>query len=806
MTTFWQDVKYGVRRLAQSPGFTVLATLSLVLGVTVNSAVFSLVDGIWLRSMPFADPGRVIRIFGSTPRYKHGGLSRPDYLDLRQQMQSISGLATNDRHGAVLVVDDEPEELRADFVSRNFFEVLGVRPYLGRFFSETDEAALKDTPTVVLSHRLWQRRFGGDPDVVGKTIELTWRPVTVLAIASPHFGGLERTNPADVWFPVENFGIDTSRDDRYLSLFGRLKLGATVRQAQAEAETIFRRLDLRDAASHAPLGAVVQTEAEVQFERTGPLSLLLLGIVGTVLLLACANVASLLLARAEARGLEMSVRAALGGSRWRLVRQLLTESFVLALVAAPLSLLLARLFLVVLPALLPPEAVGPLTRLTHWDGRVVAFACAISLLSIIVFGLVPALHASKSDLAGAMKGDRAVRQPGRRPHGLNLLVVGQASVALVLVAVAGLLLRSLLSCYTTDLGFPKKEILLVQLSVRGGERGKTMQRQLKERVLALPGVKRVSVACVVPFSPSGLGASQKVFLLDRPASTPEEGWSVHFNAVDPDYFGVLGIALLRGRPFGERDDASGPRVMLINETMARCFWPHADPIGQWVRLESPAGEMVQIIGIVRDTKLASIADTPEPYLFLPLAQYYRHEVMSAATLLAETGIDAASLMGPVRAELRTLGIKPSRSDISTMNGYVRAHLSGEEFLVKIAGAVGLLDLLLASLGLYGVVAYAVSRRTREIGIRMALGARRREVLWLVLKRGMALPALGASLGVPIALAVGHTIRGLLYGVSPLDPLVLLVSLAMFLVVALLACYIPARRAARIDPMVALRYE
>ncbi len=655
---------------------------------------------------------------------------------------------------------------------------------------------------VVLSYRLWQRRFGGDPDLVGKPIELTGRLVTVLGIASPRFSGLNRLSPADVWYPNENYRVTSSREERYLSVVGRLKPDATVKQAQAEAETIFRRLDLRDAASHTPLGAVVQTEADVQFARTGPLGLLLLGIVGTVLLLACANVASLLLARAETRGLEMSVRAALGGSRWRLVRQLLAESLVLAFVAAALSLLLARLLLIVLPVLLPPNAVLPIARLVHWDGRVVVFTCAISFLSILFFGLAPALHASKFDLAPAMKGDRAGREPGRRHHGLNLLVVGQATVALVLVTVAGLLMRSLLASYAADLGFSKKEILLVQISTGNEEQGTRVYRQLKERVLALPGVKRASIARVVPFSPSGLGASQKVFLPDRPASTPQEGWSVRFNAVDPDYFGLLGIPLLRGRAFDERDDKPGPQVMLVNETMAKGFWPNEDPVGQWVRLGSPTGDLVQIIGVVRDTKIVNVNDAPAPYLFLPRAQHYHWE----AILLAESGVPAATLVGPVRAELKALGIKPAKSDIGTMKDYIRLRLAVPEFLAGIVGVIGLLDLGLASLGLYGVVAYAVSRRTREIGIRMALGARRREVLLLILKRGMALPALGAALGVPIVLAVGHTIRGLLYGVSPLDPLAILASLAVFLAVALLACYLPARRAARIDPMVALRYE
>jgi predicted permease len=505
MTTLWQDIRYAFRRLVKSPGLTAVAALSLVLGVTVNSAVFSLVDGIWLRSMPFADPGRVVRIFGSTPDRKQGNLSYPDYLDLREQMQSVAGLATNDRRGATLMADDEPQDLRADIVSWNFFDVLGIRPHLGRFFSEADEAVLKGTPTVVLSHRLWQRCFGADPNLVDGPIELTGRLVTVLGIAPPGFGGLERLNPADVWYPAEDYPSLFSRDERFLSVVGRLKPGATVQQTQAEAETIFRRQDLRDARSHAPLRALVQTEASVQFERTGSLGLLLLGTAATVLLLTCANVASLSLARAEVRAPEMAVHAALGGSRWRLVRQLLAESLLLALIATVLSLPLAHWLIAAWPAVLPPDAAVPIAQRVHWDGRVVVFTCTIALFSIVLFGLAPAWHASRPDLTPTLKGGQAWRTPGRRHGGLNFLVVGQTAVALVLVAVAGLLVRSLLTCYDADLGFEKKEILLVSLTTGNEEHGRMVHRQLRERVQALPGVKRVSVA----FQPERLGGLTK---------------------------------------------------------------------------------------------------------------------------------------------------------------------------------------------------------------------------------------------------------------------------------------------------------
>jgi predicted permease len=803
LDTLAQDVRFGVRILKRNPAVAVIAVASLALGLTLNSAVFSLVDGLWLRARPFADPSRVVRLFGGTPRYKHGDLSFMDCLDLRAQMQSVTDLAFNERRGALLDSEEGPELLRADTVSRNFFSVLGVKPYLGRFFSETDAPDLKNTPAVVLSHRLWLRRFRADTRLIGQPVVLSGRSEIVLGIAPPNFNGLERLNPAEVWYPFETRTVGTSRNDRWLDAVGRLKTGCTVEQARAEAEAIFRRLELKDAASGAPLRAVVRTEASYQFEQTGTLGLLLLGIVGTVLLLACANVSSLLLARAEARAREMAMRSALGGSRWRLVRQLLAESLVLALIAGAASLLLGKWLTSAWPSLLPAEMVGPVGLVVHFDGRVVGFTAALSCLTLFLFGLVPALYASKVDLLSTLKQDVAPGVPGRKHAGLNVLVVGQMCVALVLVSMAALLTRSLWACYAADLGFEKREILLVMVSRSGGEkRDRMFHRQFKERVLALPGVKRVSVSSVVPFSPSGTGMSQMVFPPEDPGATAESGRSVRYNTVDPDYFGLLGIPVLRGRGFTERDDRGSPRIMVINETMARSYWPNQDALGQTVRLGSPTNAPVEIVGVVRDTRLNSIQEKPAPYLYLPLAQHDRWQCY----FLVESALDASALAGPVRSELGALGRKPTRSDISTIKGFIHDKLSEEQFVAQATGVLALLGLALASVGLYGVLAYAVSRRTREIGIRMALGAQRREVLRMVLRRGLVLALAGLAVGLPVSLAVGYLVRGLLYGVSPLDPYCLGAAGLLLLIVAGVASYVPARRATKVDPIVALRYE
>lgn len=805
MTYFINDLKYGLRMLAKSPGFTTVAIVSLALGITLNSAIFSVVDGMWLRSMPFADPARVVRLFAGTPQYQRGGLSFPDYLDLREQMQSLLGLATVDRRGAHLAGEEGPEMLSAHVVSRSFFTVLGIRPYLGRFFLEEDDPAIRNTPVVVLSYRLWKRRFGGDTSIVGKPIELTARSVIVMGIAPPAFYGLERLNPADVWYPEETWGEDrTSREDRWLSVVGRLKPGYTVPQAQAEAETIFRRLDLRDAASGAALRALVLTEARLAYLASGGTGLSLMGLVGMILLIACANVAGLLLARAEVRGREIAVRTALGGRRLRLIRQLLTECLLLALIAAIISLLFARWIISTLPALLP-SYLGRVALLVRLDARVVAFTAAVSLLTVFLFGLAPALHISRPNIVPVLNGNVDLSRLGRKRSGLNALVIGQMSLALVLVLAATVMTRSLLKYLTADVGFDKRDILLVRLGASdNADEGRLFYRELKERVLALPGVKQVSVARVAPFSPSGTGASKMVFLAEgRPSTGPQDqADKIRFNTVDVDYFRLLGIPLLRGRTFTDHDDKSSAKVMVINDMMAKTFWPNEDPIDKYVQLAGTPAEPVQIIGVVQDSRWDNVEEQPEPHLYLTLSQEYSWE----AILLARAALDPITLVRPVRVVLKDLGVTPSRSDVSTMAQYIRAKFVEQEDQTKMLVFLGLLGLGLASLGLYGVLAYAVNRRTQEIGIRMALGARRGDILRTVVWRGCSLVLVGAMIGLPIALAVVQILRGSVYAVRPIDPASIGVSLIVLLAVALLASYLPARRAARIDPMVALRYE
>jgi len=792
--------------LVRNPSLAAVAVFSLSAGITFTSVMFSLVDGMWLRPSPFKDTDRVIRVFASSERHRYSGFSYPDFLELQRQMQSLSGLAAVQYRGANLFREELSEQLIVAVVSRNFFSVLGIRPHLGQFFSEDDETALKGEPVVVLSHDLWQRSFGGNPDVVGKPIRLSGRSVVVMGIAPPSFSGARRMVPSDVWYPIETWGRPAeraTRDVRAFDLVGRLCPSYTVRQAQAEAETIFKRLDLKEPATRMDQQALVLSEARFQYEGSALYSLLPMGIVSAVLLIACANVSGLLLAKAEVRRREMAIRLALGAGRARLVRQLLTEGILLSLIAVAVSLLLAHWMISSLPAILPPR-LASVDFGARLDVRVVAFTVIIGVLTTLLFSLAPALYASRPALVPVLKGDLVPSGPRRKCDGLNALVVSQLALALILTTLASLLVKSLFKCHASDLGFDKKKkILLADLGPPGDEEYvRTFYRQLKERLRALPGVKRVSLARCVPFSLIGGGVTQKVFLSPDRTSAGAGGWAIKFNLVDPEYFRTMGIQILRGRDFNEHDGHSGQRAVMINDTMAKRFWPKEDPIGKWIRIGDANSEPAQIVGLVQGGKYNAIDEPPEPYFYIPFAQMYWVEM----TLIVETAVDPAALVHPVRKEIRSLSKTIDLYPMNTMQEYVRSAMFVWDVMTKLLTFLGLLGLGLASIGLYGLISYAVNRRTQEIGIRMALGAQRRDVLKTVMRRGGWLVVIGVALGLPIALASAHVLRGFLYEVRPVDPAVVALSVVVLLGVAALATYLPARKATKVDPMVALRYE
>jgi predicted permease len=804
MQAVWQDIKYGIRMLVKTPGLTAVALGSLALGITLSTVVFSLADAIWLRPMPFRDPGRVVRISALSGQGSGGGLSYPDYLELQAQVRSLSGLTVVEPREETLFGEEYSQNLVADVVSRNFFSVLGVRPHAGRFFHENDDSSMKNVPSVVLSHALWQHRFGGDPNLVGKAIVLSGRDVIVLGIASQDFTGVRRLIPTDLWCPVETWGHleeRATRDRQSNAVFGRLRSGSTVQQAQAEAEAVFQRLDLRDRATGSPQRALVVPETAFHGEYAA-YGLLMMAIVGVVLVIACVNLCGLLLARAETRHREMAVRAALGAGRGRLIRQLLIESLLLSLIGLACSIIPARWLIGLLPAFLPSRVLDFGARL---DVRVMTFAAVVSLATVLLIGLAPAVHASRPNLVPVLKADVSSCRPRREYLGLNALVVGQLALALVLVSMASLLLKSLVKCYTEDLGFERKDILLADLSPHGNEEYcREFYRQLLERVRALPGVTRASLAGCVPLSPYGTCGRRKIFLPPGHAQARPDGWTFQHNVVEPDYFKTMGIRILYGRAFQEQDGRSAPKVALVNEAMAKRFWPGEDPLGKQIWIDDSSTEPTQIIGVVQDGKYRQIdtQEGAEPYLYLPYSQIRWYGMI----LLVEAKGDPAMWIGPVRKEIRALSDTIDIYPMSTIKQYVRFQMVGRDLMTKLSAVLALVALGLASVGLYGVISYAVSRRTQEIGIRIALGAGRSDVLKSVLLRGCLLAFLGGGIGLVVALAIAQALRSALYAVKPMDPVPIGLSFLVLLAVALLASYLPARRAARIDPMVALRYE
>jgi predicted permease len=802
MRTLWQDIRHGFKLLAKNPGFTAVAIFSLALGIGLNSTIFCLVDRIILQPLPVDHPGELALIKIRTEKGRMStSLPYPEYLELRNQCKSLSGIVGMQRHGAVLTGGEVSELLPTQYVTRNYFSVLGVKAQLGRVFRDDDKNPAE--PVVVLSHGLWQRHFGGDPGIVGKTIELTKRNVTVIGIAPKGFGGVQRpATTTDVWYPADGSrAILSGPRAEEFDLMGRVAAGVQLMGAQAEVDTIVRRLVPSNPAADKILGAIVTLEAEDYFRGFAVLGFLVMAITGLILLIACVNVSNLLLARSQARRKEIAIRLALGGSRLRLTRQLLTESLVLSLAAAAFGLLLTRWAIQALPALLPPMPMRVLPEISP-DIRVVGFAIGLAFLTTLIFALIPALHASRLNLVSLLNESPGTGQGGRRYPGRSALVVGQLCISLVLLTQSGLLMKSFVRSLQADVGFEKKNMLLAQfvlgIYAYDGNQARAFCQTLQEHVQALPGVKQVSFARRFPLSLSGGGIRQQVFLPGE--KTPQD---IRYNMVGQNYFQTMGTRILRGRDFTPPDFESNAKVVLVSEAFARRFWPSEDPLGQVIHIGDPSKpELSTIIGVVQDGPVIRIGEDPQPYMYLPLVRGFDGEL----TMLVETAGDSGALASAFRQTVRTIDKSVSPLLMSTLKETLRQGLYDREMMVTFMGAFGLLGLMLASFGLYGIVSYTFSQRTREIGLRMALGAQRSDALRMVLRHGLRLALLGTAIGIPIALVVSYSLGSALYQVSPADPTALAGTALLLVAVALLASYIPARRATKVDPMVALRHQ
>jgi putative ABC transport system permease protein len=809
MGTLWQDIRCGIRTLQRNPGFTGIAVIVLALGIGVNTGVFSVAQWLCLRPAPFAEPERVVRLFGSRQGRPYWTFCYPDYLALKEQMTSLSDLAAVEYRGATLKGEPWSKDLTIAVVSRNFFSVLGVQACVGYVFSENDDETLRSRAGIVISHELWRSQFGADPRLVGGSITLSGQPYTLLGVAPADFKGERYTLPPDAWYPVETWGNPqerTSRDLSSFSLIGRLRAGVSSLEAQRQADVVFRRLPV-GANDYSPVPqtvptAVVMTEPDYRLRTGVGYSVFRGGIAALVLLIACANVSSLLLARAEAGIKELAVRRSLGCTRLRLVRQVFIEGGLLALISLPASLSLAYLAIGLLRASLSPAASDPLSGV-HLDVSTVGFCLGITFLATLVFGLFPTLYASRANLLNALKTDLArVSHAGRTLRGLNTLVAGQLALGLILTATASLLFRSYLACCTTDLGFEHKNILLAQVCP-GGSRpeGMAFLDQLLSQVRALPGVKDASLGITAPYVFTQSGWTHQVSLPGH-SVTDQTACAATYNIVDPHFFATLDIPILRGRGFEEQEGRAGSKVIVVNETLAKRLWPESDPVGQFARIGPADADLAQVLGVVRDGKYHSITDPAKPYLYVPLGQ----EFCPNLRLLVKTDGPPAALQEPLRRTIRKLDPNMDLYPMTSLAAAIRASVGEHEAAVKLTGTLSLLGLILACAGLYGVVSFAVGRRTQELGIRMALGALRGDIVRLVLWHGVKLGALGLLFGLGGTLLCGQVLKSALYGISPVDPMALAASCLLLMTVVLAACYLPARRAARIDPMAALRYE
>jgi predicted permease len=803
LETLWQDIRFGLRILCKNPGYTAVAVLTLALGIGANTAVFTVAQAALLRSWPAREPDRLARLIATTPQGEEDAFSYPDYRDLAAQSSSLEGILAYSRHVKMLRVGAESQAVRDDLVSPNYFSVLGIDAQLGRVFSA--ESRPDNEPGVVISDSLWHRAFNADPLLVGKQIWLTNRGYTVLGIAPPGFRGLERGVLTDLWLPVATEYSSqelADRKSREFEVLGRLRPGVTAAEAQVELDTLGRRLALAYPAIDKARNVALISERERLREAMVP-TLILMTAVGLVLLICCANVAGLVLARADARRKEVAMRLALGAGRLRLIRQLLTESLLLASLGAAFGLLLAAGLLRLAPALMPPSEVEIGLDL-HLDASVLAFTAAAALLSVLVFGLAPAIQLSKTSLVSALKGEGTGAVRGvKRWTMRNALVLGEIALSVVLLTASGLVVRSLLFSRSLPLGFDQQRQLIFFDMIPGiagynSERSTAFFNQVEEKAAALPGVRHAALERRVLLSDSGGGAEQRVSIPGVELPQGQLNVPIKFNAVDGNYFRAIGTRLIEGREFTSGDNPLAARVTVISQTMAERFWPGQEVLGRQIVAD---GTACQIVGVVEDAKINSIHETPEPYMYFPFAQM----PSDYSTLIVEAESNPKALTARMLSEIQRVDRNVPVS-VRTVHYLMQQAFWDDQMAAGFVGALGLLGIFLGAIGLYGVVAFTVNRRSREIGIRMALGAERRDILRLVLGQGLTLAAIGAGIGLVASLAAMRLLSAMLYGVRPTDPLTFAGSSALVILVALAACWIPARRAASIDPIQALRTE
>ena len=804
MHSFWQDLRYGARMLLKNPGFTLIAIVTLSLGVGANTAIFSVINGVLLSALPYPQPEQLAMVWCDNRRQgiPDDITSYPNFVDWRDRNKTFQGMAGVISSNLQLTGVGEPEEIRAATVSINFFQVISVSPMLGRGFT-ADEERPGSNRVVILSHALWQRRFGGDPGILNKTISLSGIQNTVVGIMPPKFQFPEN---AEMWRPLApSDGMRAARFGFFLPVVGRLKPGVTRAQAQADLDVIANQIEQQfpDMSGYG-VNVVLALEQTVGAIRRSLMTLFVA--VLFVLLIACANVANLLLARAAGRRREVAVRAALGAGRWRIVRQLLTESMLLAVLGGALGVLLAWWGLRLLVDLSPANI--PRLENIRLDGRVLWFSLGLSLLTGLIFGLAPALQTTHLKLGETLKEGGRTEAGGRSAQLIRgALIVAEVALTLVLLAGAGLLIRSFWRLQQVDPGFKAENLLTLRLSLprsRYTDDAKAVSffEQLQERLSALPGV--VAVSATTDIMLRRLATSSSFTIENRPRDPSELSLELPFDRVQPNYFQTMGIPLLQGRAFTAQDKRDSPSVAIVNETFVKRYFPNDDPIGKRFTFGAPGpnAQWISIVGVVRDTKRQGVDQPIRIESWMPLAQ----SPAGSMDVVLRTVGDPLALSNSAREAVWSLDRDLPIPRIQTMEQNLSERVAQRRLNMLLLGLFASVALILAAVGIYGVMSYAVTQRTNEIGIRMALGAQSGDVVGLVLKHGMALTLVGVAIGLIATFMLTRLMASLLFGVSATDPITFAAIAALLIGVALVACWIPARRATRVDPMVALRCE
>jgi putative ABC transport system permease protein len=795
----FQDLLYGVRMLRKKPGFTAVAVLTLALGIGANTAIFSVVNAVLLRPLPYAQPDELVAIYNTIGGETRWSLSPRAYLNLKSHDSISTDVAALSNKGwpANFTNGGEPERLQGFQVSANLFPLLGIAPQQGRAFLSEEDRPGKNR-VVVLSHELWQRRFAADPQIVGQALTLNGDSYTVIGVMPADFRFLTRT---DLWTPLAFTAADENDNANYLEVIGRRKSGASFEQASAEVEAISREFENNP---NSEVRTVLGLPQSMMTKEIRPMLLLLMAAVGFVLLIACANLANLLLARGNARRRELAIRSALGASRFRVVRQLLVESALLAVIGGGIGLLLANWAIQFLSSGLPEYLANANSRvaLLKIDTTALGFTFALSLLTTVLFGLVPALQLSKINLNEALK--EGGRTTGPRNRLRSVLVVAEVALAMVLLVGGGLMINSFWRLAHVNLGYEPAGVLTAKIDPSGTRYEEFAKvtgfyQELLERVHAIPGVRDAGII-------NSLNASFPFSIDEQPPPPPDRKPSARINQVSADYFRTMGIPLRAGRFFDDRDVKSAQPVVIVDETFAQRYFPDEDPIGKNITGEFSRGAgntSRRIVGVVGGAKYWTLSKEPFPHMYF---SYLQENWWSMSLLVRVQAGDPMKLAAPIRAALATIDKDQPIHSFKSLQAEVADLVAPQRFTTMLLAGFAALAALLAAVGIYGVMSYAVTQRIHEIGIRMALGAQTHDVMKVVMRQGVILTAAGVTIGLAASFALTRLISDLLFGVKATDPATLVAITLLLLVVALVACFIPARRATRVDPIVALRYE